>query len=322
MSNEQKDRLEEFFKKLFNKSEDQIENKDWNTPDHDMWESIRSGLDSEDDDQPFFLFSWKGIVGMAALVLLILLLMQFFIYRNHLNELNNKLELNETLIAKMTEDVKNIQSTTQSPDEPNSKSESANELSFKGNDELFVSNNSSENRLEKTNTLISSLPTHSTSGLKNSASEFILTTDITIKEISLSPPSQSKSTSLSNHEAELFAFHALAKPQIHSFEIENKVGRKPLPIEPITALSKNHGIYVGIGGGVPVKLANNQFPRRVQAGPFSQIERQVSAYSTEIQFGYFLNRHFAIESGIKYQHINSNINHDRSIPFNLFNENP
>lgn len=91
-----KDKLEDFFKRAFNHEEGLSESDDWNTPSPMVWSNIEAELQNDQKREKPILWFYQGFAAAASVLLL---LSAFLLYRS-----NQKMQ---DLVDRVTEDRKN-----------------------------------------------------------------------------------------------------------------------------------------------------------------------------------------------------------------------
>jgi len=325
-------KLEEFFRKQYNRTDKYEIPDEWNTPPDQIWSNIKENLSEKKDDKYPFIYSLKGIVLITVGVLIILFLGHHYSIEKVKNEnLQKELKSTKQIIADLLNATDN-ESIKQPKVEELEKS--------KNNDDKYFSSQNSVTPVTKNAlTQLSDSNFTSNTDYNNNLRGNISFDDGSLinSNASLDESAFNTIQDKSDHNSSLKINYGDGLPneaselEMNELVMLNRSTIQNLPINfalndpvssPIEIVKPNPSFYAGLEMGKAFKI--NERPTDFRGIGFPQnsivFENQFSSRNIGFKIGYQISPHFAIESGLQYINSSVNIDHNRMIAISTLRE--
>lgn len=313
-----KDRLEHYFRSRFSDPKKVNKAEGWNVPSEELWDNIQKGLAKEKQPQRKFIY-WPWVAAAASFLLLISTF-QLFHYKQHIKALTQQLDENRKIVQKIQSDIKALNDKNSAAGSQPSSSSIPPDLSSIQEDRQTISyyNQNSPFTVLKEKTVFNNV--NADENLFTSKVIHAASPNNNLGEASFSPNSTHllKDNMLVsvNRESGISKTQSLIDtPPLRSGLkfLESPVENLTKPTIPIP--KKKPKIYFSVDFSpvrTIVKSKGFQFGKH---DFFPKKESQKTAYSAGFQVGIQWNRGWSLETGIRYNAISSNTNHNRKYSF-------
>jgi len=323
-----KDKLENLFRSYFNDGRKGNQPEGWNVPSDDVWAHIQQGLKEQKQPQRKFLY-WHWVAA-AASILLLISIFQLYQSNQQIQALSKQLTDNNQAVQKIQADLQVfIAAKAQEQQKTPSRTNVVTNNEQKGNPAIYTN---------KDKTLQETTVFNNANAVDNSTYAKIVTAsspNSNLGEVSLkknllpntiqkrtektqiddsNPPYLQKETALSK----LSPLPHLTDA-IHPLELPiAPINWKNTSITPI--LKKQPRFYITADYAPVWNIAKSKGFQFGKHNFYPKREVQKTAHNAGLQFGIKWHKGWSVETGLRYNRVNTIIRHNKRIPYKFLQE--